>query len=197
MPHFRPTRVSRDRRHASGRTAKSVLVMALAGSILGVATSALPTREARAQAATTARPAAQTAAADTSPDALLAAAGRALTLLDAGNYAPLWQDMPPSLQSRFTREKFIADMASTRQAVGALRQRTWSNVNRLRYAAPTTPQGVPAGLYANVEMSSTTTDGRSFIERVSFRIESDGGFRFTGYVPRQLVEAGGTLGVAR
>lgn len=192
MPHFRPTRASRDDRHAPDRTARPALTMALAGLMLVVTATAMPAQEARAQAT----PQAAAAAADTSPEALLTAAGRVLALLDAGNYAPLWQDMPPVLQSRFTRDKFIADMASTRQAVGALRQRTWSSVNRLRYAAPATPQGVPAGLYANVELSSTAADGRVLIERVSFRVENDGGFRFTGYLPRPLGTPGPTAGTA-
>lgn len=188
MPHFRSTRVSRVPHRASGRTAKSVLAIALAGLIFGVAFTAMPARDAQAQVTK----ASQIAIADTSPGALLAAADRTLALLDAGAYAALWQDMPAELQARFKQDTFIADMQSTRQSVGMLRQRTWSGIGRLRYAAPTTPQGVPAGLYANVEMSSTTADGRSLIERVSFRIENDGRFRFTGYMPRPIGTASTT-----
>ncbi|MES2529839.1 MAG: DUF4019 domain-containing protein [Pseudomonadota bacterium] len=201
MPHFRSTRVPRAHHHTSGRTAKSVLVLALAGLILGVASTAMPARDAQAQPqapaqAQTAK-AAQIATADTSPGALLAAADRTLALLDAGSYAALWQDMPAELQARFKQDTFIADMQSTRQSVGTLRQRSWSGIGRLRYATPSTPQGVPAGLYANVEMSSTTADGRSLIERVSFRIESDGSFRFTGYMPRPLATAAAASGASQ
>ncbi len=190
MPHLHPPPASSISRRASIRTAKSVLVIALAGLIVGVALTTTPAGDARAQAPT----AAQAASVDTSPDALLVAAGRVLALLDTGNYAPLWQDIPPVLQSRFKQDTFIADMKSARQSVGPLRQRTWSGVSRLRYATPTTPQGVPAGLYANVEMSSTTTDGRSLIERISFRLENDGSVRFTGYLPRPLGAAGTASG---
>lgn len=72
-------------------------------------------------------------------------------------------------------------MHKSRAPLGTVTQRNWAGVTRIRYLDDSL--GLSAGLYANVDFATQTGGGKTFFEKVSFKLESDG-WHFTGYVPR-------------
>ncbi|MDI9653588.1 DUF4019 domain-containing protein, partial [Burkholderia cenocepacia] len=80
------------------------------------------------------------------------------------------------------QDQFAADMRHARQSVGAVGHRGWAQVTRIRYTNAST---IPDGLYANVDFATTLKNGSTVFEKMSFRLEDDGSWRLTGYVPRQ------------
>ena len=118
----------------------------------------------------------------TSADELLGDAGRVLQQLDADHYDDLWQNAAPFVREKMTQDQFVDSMRRARQALGPVSSRGWASVTRIRYTKVT---GVPDGLYANVDFSTNLSGGRTLYEMLSFQLESDGQWRFTGYMPRQ------------
>ncbi|WP_175954775.1 DUF4019 domain-containing protein [Burkholderia sp. BCC0405] len=117
-----------------------------------------------------------------SADALLSDSDAVFKQLDAGKYAAVWTDAAPFVKSRIKQDQFAADMQRARQSVGTVRHRGWAQITRIRYTnAGTTPDG----LYANVDYTTTLASGATVFEKLSFRLEDDGQWRLTGYVPRQ------------
>ncbi|VWD58077.1 membrane protein [Burkholderia lata] len=86
------------------------------------------------------------------------------------------------MKSRIKQDQFAADMQRARQSVGAVRHRGWAQITRIRYTNSGT---TPDGLYANVDYTTTLTNGATMFEKLSFRLEDDGQWHLTGYVPRQ------------
>ncbi|AJK48648.1 DUF4019 domain-containing protein [Burkholderia plantarii] len=117
----------------------------------------------------------------TSADELLRDADYALQLLDAGRYQDLWNDAAPFVKQRYDPKRFADDTRMSREAVGAIKSRGWAAVTRIIYSGA---KDVPDGLYANVDYATTQTSGKVVYEKVSFRLESDGRWHLTGYVPR-------------
>ncbi|WP_244104565.1 DUF4019 domain-containing protein [Burkholderia ambifaria] len=100
-------------------------------------------------------------------------------LRDAGQYGAVWADSAAFVKARIKQDQFAADMQRARQSVGTVRHRGWAQVTRIRYTnAPATPDG----LYANVDYATTLT---TVYEKLSFRLDDDGRWHLTGYVPRQ------------
>ncbi|MCC8397591.1 DUF4019 domain-containing protein [Paraburkholderia sp. MMS20-SJTR3] len=122
-----------------------------------------------------------------SADELLGDANRVLQQLDAGQYNALWQDAAPFMREKMSAQQFAGSLRQARQTVGAVSERGWAAVTRIRYTQVT---GVPDGLYANVDFATTLADGHTLFEMVSFQLESDGQWRLTGYAPRQSQNAG-------
>jgi hypothetical protein len=119
---------------------------------------------------------------DQSADEIIAAGLSALRQIDAGQNDALWDQVSATLKTQLTKPDFTAGLQRARQSVGAVQQRTWASVVRIRYeAGSTTP---PPGLYANVDFSTRLKDGRTVFEKVSLRYEPSG-WRFSGYVPRE------------
>jgi hypothetical protein len=56
-----------------------------------------------------------------------------------------------------------------------------ASATRIRYLDDSL--SLPAGLYANVDFATQTGGSKTFCEKVSFKLESDG-WHFTGYMPR-------------
>ncbi|OLL30609.1 hypothetical protein BTH42_15710 [Burkholderia sp. SRS-W-2-2016] len=122
-----------------------------------------------------------------SADELLGDANRALQQIDAGQYDALWQSAAPFMREKMNEQQFAGSMRQARQTVGAVSKRGWAAVTRIRY---TQVNGVPDGLYANVDFATTLADGHTLFEMVSFQLENDGQWRLTGYAPRQSQNAG-------
>ncbi|KVE73864.1 DUF4019 domain-containing protein [Burkholderia vietnamiensis] len=117
-----------------------------------------------------------------SADALLRDADTVFKQLDAGQYGTVWADSAAFVKARIKQDQFAADVQRARQSVGTVRHRGWAQITRIRYTnAGTTPDG----LYANVDYATTLTTGTTVYEKLSFRLEDDGLWHLTGYVPRQ------------
>ena len=122
----------------------------------------------------------------TSADELLGDAGRVLQQLDSDQLDDLWQNAAPFIREKMTQDQFVNSMRVARRTLGPVSTRGWASVTRIRY---TKVNGVPDGLYANVDFSTTLAGGRTLYEMLSFQLESDGQWRLTGYMPRQSQNA--------
>ncbi|MBN3506664.1 DUF4019 domain-containing protein [Burkholderia cenocepacia] len=125
-------------------------------------------------------------AAGESADTLLRDSDAVFKQLDAGQYGAVWSDAAPFVKARFKQDQFAAQMQQARQSVGAVSHRGWAQVTRIRYERTT---GMPDGLYANVDYATTLASGATMFEKLSFRLETDGRWHLTGYVPRQTQNA--------
>lgn len=121
-----------------------------------------------------------------SADELLSHAGNVLRQLDAGNYGDLWDGAAAFIKAGVPREQFAANTRLSREGVGQVARRSWSSVVRIRYDNTNNgTNAIPSGRYANVDFTTELANGRTVFELVSFRLENDGHWHLTGYVPRQ------------
>ncbi|MBM2770794.1 DUF4019 domain-containing protein [Burkholderia anthina] len=117
-----------------------------------------------------------------SADALLHDADIVFKLLDAGQYRAVWADSAAFVKARIQPDQFVADIQHARQSVGTVTHRGWAQITRIRYANVAT---MPDGLYANLDYATTLASGATVFEKLSFRLDDDGRWHLTGYVPRQ------------
>ncbi|MGT0195811.1 DUF4019 domain-containing protein [Burkholderia pyrrocinia] len=117
-----------------------------------------------------------------SADSLLRDSDAVFKQLDAGQYGAVWNDAAAFVKARIKQDQFAADMQQARQSVGAVSHRGWAQITRIRYTNAST---TPDGLYANVDYATTLTNGATVFEKLSFRLDDDGRWHLTGYVPRQ------------
>ena len=120
---------------------------------------------------------------EASADRIIETGFQVLGAIDNGRAADLWEEASPTVKARIPKAEWARSMADARQKVGAVAERTWASVVRIRYIEETA--SMPAGLYANVDYSTRLRDGRTVFELLSFRQEADGTWRVTGYIPRQ------------
>ncbi|KWE94315.1 hypothetical protein WL80_09215 [Burkholderia ubonensis] len=128
-------------------------------------------------------------AAGDSADELLNNADTVLSQLDAGQFSDVWLNAADFVKARIKQDQFAADMQRARQTVGTVRHRGWAQVTRIRYTSST---NMPDGLYANVDYATTLTTGTTVYEKLSFRLDDNGQWHLTGYVPRQSQNYGGS-----
>ncbi|MBO7752774.1 DUF4019 domain-containing protein [Burkholderia pseudomallei] len=117
-----------------------------------------------------------------SADELLREANMVFRQLDAEQFADVWANAADFVKARVKQEQFVADMRRARQSVGVVRNRGWAQVTRIQYNKV---ENMPNGLYANVDYATTLTGGTKVYEKLSFRLDDDGHWHLTGYVPRQ------------
>lgn len=117
-----------------------------------------------------------------SADELLDSAMTVLKQIDSGRYAEVWNSAAPFVKTKIPENEFETTTRQARGSLGAIDHRGWSSVTRIQYA---NAEQVPDGLYANVDFSTTLVNGRIVYELLSFKLESDGRWHLTGYVPRQ------------
>jgi hypothetical protein len=128
----------------------------------------------------------------TSADELLSDADRVLQQFDSGQYVEAWQDAAPFVKVKIPQNQFVGTMSQSRRTLGAVTRRGWSSVTRIQYVGVA---GVPDGLYANVDFTSTLGDGRTAFELLSFQLGNDGRWHLTGYTPR-LTQATTTVPIS-
>ncbi|QCP54450.1 DUF4019 domain-containing protein [Trinickia violacea] len=119
----------------------------------------------------------------TSADDLLHDADGVVQQIDAGHFGEIWDDTAPFVKAKIPKDQWVLDTRTSRQSFGAVAARGWASVTRIRYAA--NASGIPAGLYANVNFTTALVQGGAVYELLSFRLENDGKWHLTGYVPRK------------
>lgn len=119
---------------------------------------------------------------DASADALIDAARRAAQLIDDDRAVDAWNAAAPFMFARIGSDRFASGVRDARKAFAKTSLRTWAGVKRVRYERDVE---VPAGLYGNVDFSTQLVDGSTMFELVTMRLERDGVWRLTGYVPRR------------
>lgn len=118
----------------------------------------------------------------TSADELLSDADHALQELDSGSYAAVWDGAAAFVKQKMSKQTFIDQMRFAHQRVGTVSHRGWASVERIQF---THDAAMPDGLYANVDYTTTLATGKTLYEKLSFRLEDDGKWHLTGYVPRE------------
>jgi hypothetical protein len=106
-----------------------------------------------------------------------------IQMIDTGNTAELWDGAAPGAKKRVTRPDFIRQVTQARTPLGVPQQRTWVAVNR---QAVKNEDPDLAGQYVSIEYETrfaNRTSG-SARELITFHLDSDGTWRFSGYVVR-------------
>jgi hypothetical protein len=122
--------------------------------------------------------AAQPAPGAIEPNAIRDAAQRVAMAMDAGQAAKLWDEASAITRKSVTRDAFIAGISKSRQPLGKATGRNWVSVRRQAGDG----QALPSGLYASAEFLVEFAGKRTMRELVSFRLDEDGTWRFSGYV---------------
>jgi len=118
---------------------------------------------------------------DVNPSEMVRAALQAIQLVDQNRAAELWDGATPAARKRLGRAEFVNQLAQQRAPLGAPQQRTWISINRQMV---TDADVELAGQYLSVEYETRFAAAASKRELVSFHLERDGVWRFSGYVLR-------------
>jgi len=108
---------------------------------------------------------------------------QAIQMIDQGKAGELWDGATPATRKRVTRVDFTGQVARSRTSLGLPQQRTWVAVNRQVVADP---DADTAGQYVSVEYETRFTNKPegTLRELVSFHLDRDRTWRFSGYVLR-------------
>ncbi|GAC1587236.1 MAG: hypothetical protein NVS3B5_20860 [Sphingomicrobium sp.] len=108
---------------------------------------------------------------------------QAIQMIDRGKTDELWDGATPATRKRVSRSDFASQVSKSRSPLGAPRQRTWVAVHRQVVADPDADK---AGQYVSVEYETRfgqKPEG-TVHELVSFHLDRDSIWRFSGYVLR-------------
>lgn len=106
-----------------------------------------------------------------------------IRMIDTGNTGELWDGAAPGAKKRVTRADFIRQITQARAPLGNPQLRTWVTVERV---AMNDQDPELAGQYVNV-FYETRFAGRtsgSAREQITFHLDRDGTWRFSGYTIR-------------
>lgn len=118
---------------------------------------------------------AQPAAPD--PNAWLNAAQQAARMIDSGKAGELWDGGSPEMKKLVAKRDFLASLKKAR-GTDAVSVREWQSIER---SALSGQPDVPAGLYVNLRFRAKLGP-RIVNELVTFRQDSDGAWRWMGYL---------------
>ncbi|SFQ37061.1 DUF4019 domain-containing protein [Variovorax sp. 770b2] len=107
-----------------------------------------------------------------SADELLRASQQTLRQIDEGLGADLWRASAPFIRVSFSEPDYVNAILQARKRVAAVRERNWTHIARIGQSGDS--PGVPAGVYASIDFSTSTGSGNVLYERLSFRLEADG-----------------------
>jgi hypothetical protein len=125
----------------------------------------------------------QAAAQDLEASDMVRGGMQAIQMIDQGRAGELWDGATAATRKREARADFMGKVAGIRAPLGVPRQRTWIAVNR---QVVTDPDSDMAGQYVSIEYETRFTNKpeRTLRELVSFHLDSDRTWRFSGYVLR-------------
>ena len=105
----------------------------------------------------------------------------AIQMIDQGRAGELWDGATPATRKRVTRADFTSQVSRSRAPIGAPQMRTWVVVNRQVVADA---DADTAGQYISVEYETrfSNKSGGTVRELVSFHLDQDRVWRFSGYV---------------
>ena len=116
---------------------------------------------------------------EVNPAEMVRAALQAIQMVDQNRTAELWDGATPAARKRLGRAEFVNQLAQQRAPLGAPQQRTWVAINRQMV---NDADAELAGQYLSVEYETRFAAAASKRELVSFHLERDGVWRFSGYV---------------
>ena len=108
---------------------------------------------------------------------------QAVQMVDQNKVGELWDGAAAAARKRVTRDEFIKQVAAVRNPMGAPQQRTWVAINRQVVNDADADLG---GQYVSVEYESRFANKPAAVVRelVSFHLDRDRVWRFSGYVLR-------------
>lgn len=123
------------------------------------------------------------AAQDVEPSDMVRGGLQAIQMVDQAKTGELWDGAAAGARKRVKRADFISQLAKAREPLGAAQQRTWVSVNR---QVANDADAELAGQYVSVEYETRFANKPTTLVRelVSFRLDRDGVWRFSGYVLR-------------
>ncbi len=123
------------------------------------------------------------AAQDVEPSDMVRGGMQAIQMIDQGRAGELWDGATAATRKRVTRADFTSKVTGNRASLGAPRQRVWVAINR---QVVTDPDSDTAGQYVSVEYETRFANKpeNTLRELVSFHLDSDRVWRFSGYVLR-------------
>jgi hypothetical protein len=123
------------------------------------------------------------AAQDVEPSDMVRGGLQAIQMVDQAKAGELWDGSAPGARKRVTRADFISQIAKAREPLGAAQQRTWVAVNR---QVVNDADADLAGQYVSVEYETRFANKPAAMVRelVSFHLDRDRVWRFSGYVLR-------------
>ena len=123
------------------------------------------------------------AAQDVEPSDMVRGGLQAIQMVDQAKAGELWDGAAAGARKRVKRAEFISQVAKAREPLGAAQQRTWVSVNR---QVANDADAELAGQYVSVEYETRFANKPTTLVRelVSFRLDRDGVWRFSGYVLR-------------
>ena len=115
------------------------------------------------------------------PNSAVNAGAQLTKMIDEGRYAEVWEGASVVMKKAAEKGRFVESVAKARAEVGAVTatNRFWVDVSRRDENG--TAQ-LPSGVYVNVQYRTTFANGKTARELVSFRLDDDKIWRFTGYV---------------
>lgn len=123
------------------------------------------------------------AAQEIDPGELVRGGLQAIQMIDQNRIGELWDGATAGARKRVSREDFTSQVAKARAPLGDAQQRTWIAINR-----EVLSQGDADldGQYANVVYETRFANKlpATMREFVSFHLDEDGVWRFSGYVLR-------------
>lgn len=121
------------------------------------------------------------AAQEVEPSDMVRGGMQVIEMIDQGRAGELWDGATPATRKRVTRADFIGQVARNRAQIGVPQMRTWVSVNR---QVVTASDGDAAGQYVSVEYETRFANrpDTTLRELVSFHLDTDRVWRFSGYV---------------
>ena len=123
------------------------------------------------------------AAQDVEPSDMVRGGLQAIQMIDQAKVGELWDGAAAGARKRAPRADFISQVTKARAPLGAAQQRTWVAVNRQVVNDADTDL---TGQYVSVEYETRFANKPTAMVRelVSFHLDRDGVWRFSGYVLR-------------
>jgi len=120
---------------------------------------------------------------DVDPTAMLGGGTQVVQMVDQGKVGEIWDGATSAAKKRVSRSEFVRQVTESRASLAIPQQRTWTAVHRQTVV---NEDADLAGQYVSVEYETrfSSAASRAVREMVSFHLERDGTWRFSGYVLR-------------
>ncbi|MDQ0086119.1 hypothetical protein J2W35_006500 [Variovorax boronicumulans] len=115
------------------------------------------------------------------PAQLAAVGAEVVAQVDSGRLGDLWNAASPVTRQTVPKAQFIEGLAEARKPLGAPSSRMWMMLARQQVG---TEKGVMGGQYMSIEYQTSFAKGVIKRELVSFRLDEDKIWRFSGYLVR-------------
>lgn len=120
---------------------------------------------------------------DVEPGDMVRGGLQVIALIDQGKVGEVWDGAAPAARKRVARNVFINQVDKARAPLGVPQQRTWIAINRQAINDADTDL---AGQYVSIEYETRFSGNATATVRelVSFHLDRDKAWRFSGYVLR-------------